>query len=332
MMMDYPDVADYQEYLYDLSNEKWIADGGSQYGLTLDDKVYGFPFVIEAMGLIYNADAIEAITGEKFDWKDYSDLESFKSLLDKLVDGGMETPVALNQDDWSLASHVFGQAYCAREDGSEEASLAFVDKLKNGEADLANDKDFNALMDLIDVFMEYNINKDDPLSATYDMNDEYLKDGTVAFWPNGSWATDVSELTDNVGIMPYPMDTENNVNSQNLVSGATKMLTVDAAYSTEEQQKAALEFLDWLVYNDCGQKFMVDTCSLITAFSNNEQKPEAPLSASVADFVKNGESVYWYQAMSSDHNTEVGAILQKYISGAIDRSELITEVTDYWKK
>ena len=332
MMMDYPDVADYQEYLYDLSNEKWIADGGSQYGLTLDDKVYGFPFVIEAMGLIYNADAIEAITGEKFDWKDYSDLESFKSLLDKLVDGGMETPVALNQDDWSLASHVFGQAYCAREDGSEEASLAFVDKLKNGEADLANDKDFNALMDLIDVFMEYNINKDDPLSATYDMNDEYLKDGTVAFWPNGSWATDVSELTDNVGIMPYPMDTENNVNSQNLVSGATKMLTVDAAYSTEEQQKAALEFLDWLVYNDCGQKFMVDTCSLITAFSNNEQKPEAPLSASVADFVKNGESVYWYQAMPSDHNTEVGAILQKYISGAIDRSELITEVTDYWKK
>ena len=62
------------------------------------------------------------------------------------------------------------------------------------------------------------------------------------------------------------------------------------------------------------------------------QKPEAPLSASVADFVKNGEFVYWYQAMPSDHNTEVGAILQKYISGAIDRSELITEVTDYWKK
>lgn len=59
-------------------------------------------------------------------------------------------------------------------------------------------------MDLIDVFMEYNINKDDPLSATYDMNDEYLKDGNAAFWPNGSWATDVSELTDNVGIMPIP--------------------------------------------------------------------------------------------------------------------------------
>ena len=331
MMMDYPDVADYQEYLYDLSGEKWIGDGGSQYGLTLDGKVYGFPFVIEAMGLIYNADAIEKITGETFNWEDYSNLEAFKGLLDKLVEGGMESPVALNQDDWSLASHVFGQAYCAREDGSEEASLAFVDGLKKGEEDLANDEDFNALMDLIDVYMEYNINKDDPLSATYDMNDEYLKEGTVAFWPNGSWATDVSELTDNVGIMPYPMDTKDEVNAHNLVSGATKMLAVDAAYSSEDEQKAALEFLNWLVYSDYGQKFMVNTCSLITAFSNNTQEPEAALSASVASFVKNGSSVYWYQAMPSDHNTVVGAILQKYISGDMDRDELISEVSDYWK-
>ena len=291
MMMDYPDVADYQEYLYDLSGEKWIGDGGSQYGLTLDGKVYGFPFVIEAMGLIYNADAIEKITGETFNWEDYSNLEAFKGLLDKLVEGGMESPVALNQDDWSLASHVFGQAYCAREDGSE----------------------------------------DDPLSATYDMNDEYLKEGTVAFWPNGSWATDVSELTDNVGIMPYPMDTKDEVNAHNLVSGATKMLAVDAAYSSEDEQKAALEFLNWLVYSDYGQKFMVNTCSLITAFSNNTQEPEAALSASVASFVKNGSSVYWYQAMPSDHNTVVGAILQKYISGDMDRDELISEVSDYWK-
>ena len=76
---------------------------------------------------------------------------------------------------------------------------------------------------------------------------------------------------------------------------------------------------------------MVNTCSLITAFSNNTQEPEAALSESVASFVKNGSSVYWYQAMPSDHNTVVGAILQKYISGGMDRDELISEVSDYWK-
>lgn len=330
MMMDYPDVADYQEYLYDLSNEDWIKDGGEKYGLTLDGSVYGFPFVIEAMGLIYNADAIEAITGETFNWQDYSDLASFQGLLETLVEGGMETPVAVNQDDWSLASHVFGQAYCAREDGSEAASLAFIDALKAGEVDLKEDADFNALMDLIDTFLANNINRDDPLAATYDMNDEYLKEGTVAFWPNGSWAVDVSELTDNVGIMPYPMSTQDAAISKNLVSGATKMLAVDATYASEEEQAAALEFLNWLVYSEEGQTFLVKTCSLISAFANNTQEADAALSASVAEFVKNSASVYWYQAMPSDHNTEVGALLQKYISGAIDREALADEVAAYW--
>lgn len=332
MMMDYPDVADYQEYLYALTNEEWTKDGGSQYGLTLDGKIYGFPFVVEAMGLIYNADAIEAITGEPFNWEDYSDLESFKGLLATLADGGLESPVAVNKEDWSLASHVFGQAYCAREDGSESASLAFIDKLKAEEADLVNDVDFNALMDLIDTFLEYNINKDDPLSASYDLNNEYLKDGTVAFWPNGSWAVNVSELTDNVGIMPYPMDTENAEISKNLVSGATKMLTVDAEYASEEEQKASLEFLDWLVYSEEGQKFLVETCGLISAFSNNEVEADAALSASVASFVKEGKATFWYQAMPSDHNTEVGALLQKYIAGAVDRDGLAEEVSAYWNE
>ena len=329
-MMDYPDVADYQEYLYDLSNEDWIKDGGEKYGLTLDGKVYGFPFAIEAMGLIYNADAIEAITGEEFKPENYSNLEAFTGLLETLTEGGMETPVAVNCDDWSLASHVFGQAYCAREDGSEAASLAFVDSLKKGEADLTSDNDFNALMDLIDTFLTNNVNRDDPLSATYDTNDEDLKDGTVAFWPNGSWAVDVSELTDNVGIMPYPMDTEDSVNSTSLVSGATKMLAVDQTYSTEKEIQASLAFLNWLVYSEEGQSFLVDTCSLITAFSNNPNEPSAALSASVASYIKNEKSVYWYQAMPSDHNTVVGALMQKYISGAVDRAGLIKEVEAYW--
>ena len=87
------------------------------------------------------------------------------------------------------------------------------------------------------------------------------------------------------------------------------MLTVDASYASEEEQAAALEFLNWLVYSEEGQAFLVNTCSLISAFANNTQEADAALSASVAEFVKNAQSVFWYQAMPSDHNTEVGALL-----------------------
>ena len=34
--------------------------------------------------------------------------------------------------------------------------------------------------------------------------------------------------------------------------------------------------------------------------------------------------------MPSDHNTVVGALMQKYISGAVDRAGLIKEVEAYW--
>jgi raffinose/stachyose/melibiose transport system substrate-binding protein len=330
-MMDYPDVADYKDYLYDLSNEKWVKDGGNDYGLKLDGKVYGFPFVIEAMGMIYNAEAIEKITGETFNWKDYSTLESFKGLLEKLKAGGMKSPVAVNKDDWSLASHVFGQFYCLRDNGSENASLSFVDKLKKGEASLSGDTNYNAIMDTIDTLLKYNINASDPLSASYDVNDQDLSEGKVAFWPNGSWATDVSKHTDKVGIMPLPINAKDTSLSQKLVSGATKMLTVDAKYSSEKQQKAALKFLNWLVYSDAGQDFLVNKCSLIVAFSNITLKAKTPLSASVSDFIKNGQSTYWYQAMPSDHNTVMGAALQKYISGGIKRDKLANDVEAYWK-
>ncbi len=49
-------------YGYDLSGEDWIKD--TDYAITVDDKVLGFPVCIEARGLLYNADAIEELTGK----------------------------------------------------------------------------------------------------------------------------------------------------------------------------------------------------------------------------------------------------------------------------
>lgn len=330
-MMDHPDVADYQEYLLPLNDEEWAAFGGNEYGMTIDGNLYGFPFCIEAVGMIYNAKAIEDITGEEFDPAAYTTLEAFEGLLEKLVEGGMETPVAVNKDDWSLASHLFGQFYCFREDGTEEPCLAFADELKAGTVNLAEDAAFNAAMDTIDVLLKYNINRDDPLSASYDMNNVYLNDGDVAFWPNGSWATNLYEYTDKIGIMPLPMSGVEEVLTTDLICGASKMLVIDKAYSTEEEQEAARTFLNWLVNSDAGKDFLVNKSSLIVAFSNMNMDGSAPLSASAFNYIKNNMWTYWYQEMPSDHNTEVGALLQKYISNNIDRTGLAAELEAYWK-
>lgn len=330
MMVDRPDVYDFQEYLADLSGEDWIKDGGLAYGVTIDGKVYSFPMLIESVGLLYNAQAIETITGKEFQWSDYNTVDRFTALLDELVAGGMEKPVAVNKEDWSLANHFFGQLY-NQQGNSAEASQAYVDSLKSGSIGLARDSRFLSLMDSFDLLCRYNINGDDPLAAEYDRNNTYFAEGTTAFWYNGSWATEVYGTTDKIGMMPLPQkDAADGVND-GLISGASKTLVIDQKYATEEQQQAAKDFLNWLVYDEAGQSFLVEDCSIIPAFSNITKAVSAPLSVSAQRFIQDNATQYWYQTIPGNHGTEVGASLQKYLSGNIDREQLAKEVEAFWK-
>lgn len=329
MMVDRTDVYSFQEYLLDLSDEDWIADGGAEYGVNIDGSTYSFPLLVEAVGLLYNAQAIEDITGEEFNWTDYNTPEEFEGLLEELRAGGMENPVAVNQDDWSLANHFFGQLY-DQQGNSEESSQAYVDSLKNGEVDLTGDARFNSLMDSFDTLLEYNINSADPLAADYDMNNEYFASGEVAFWFNGSWVTDVYSQTDKIGIMPLPQSDADGEANDRLIAGASKTFVIDKEYSTEEQQQAAKDFLNWLVYDEAGQSFMVDDCGIVPAFTNITKEVSTPISIAVQQFIQDGMTSYWYQAIPGDHGTEVGALLQRYMSGNMDREEFASAVEDYW--
>ncbi|HOO28669.1 MAG TPA: extracellular solute-binding protein, partial [Lachnospiraceae bacterium] len=127
-MGDVQDIIMLDEYAADLSNEAWVADGGDQYGVKVNDRLIGFPFCIEARGLMYNKTAIETVTGETFDPASVDTMDDLKTLLDKLVAGGMETPVALNMEDWSLAGHWLTQVY-EEQDGTAAGAQAFTDGL-----------------------------------------------------------------------------------------------------------------------------------------------------------------------------------------------------------
>lgn len=329
MMVDRTDVYAFKDYLLDLSGEDWIADGGAEYGVNIDGKTYSFPLLVEAVGLLYNAQAIEDITGEEFNWEDYNTVEKFEGLLEELRDGGMENPVAVNKDDWSLGNHFFGQLY-NQQGNSEESSQAYVDSLKSGDINLMKDARFNSLMDSFDMLLKYNINSADPLAADYDMNNEYFAGGEAAFWFNGSWVTDVYSQTEKIGIMPLPQsDTDDEANDR-LIAGASKTFVIDKEYSTEEQQQAAKDFLNWIVYDEAGQSFMIDDCGIVPAFTNITKEVSTPISTAVQQFIKSGMTSYWYQAIPGDHGTEAGASLQKYMSGNISREEFAKEIEDYW--
>ena len=56
-MVDAKDIyALAEEHAEDLSGEDWVKD--TEYAISINDKVYGFPVCVEARGIIYNKDAV----------------------------------------------------------------------------------------------------------------------------------------------------------------------------------------------------------------------------------------------------------------------------------
>lgn len=316
-----------KDHAIDMSDQEWVKN--TNYAIGIDDQINGFPMCVEARGLIYNADAIEAITGETFNPEDYKTLDSFKELIEQLKEGGMETPTGIMKEDWSLGGHFLSQVSEEQPDVEE-----FITKLHEGEADLINDEKFNSLMDFFDVMKENNYAKDSAIAAEREVTEMMLAEGEIAFMYGGNWDWSVInayDYTENMGMMPIPQNTDDGTNEK-LVGGGSKYFMIDSSdTTTDEQRQAALDFLEWLADSEEGQKFITEDCALVPAFSNNENEVADPLGKSVKKYADEGAMIDNYNYMPDDHISLCGAIFQKYLAGQMDRAEFATEIEDYWK-
>lgn len=314
------------EYGYDMSGQEWVQN--TDYAITVDDKVLGYPVCIEARGMLYNADAIKNVTGEDFDPASITTLDEFTAFLDKLVAGGMEAPTAILKPDWSLGAHYLQQVYEERADVD-----GFVEALYGGTADLANDAKFNSLMDTFDVLMKYNAFAAGPISAEDEQVHQKMSEGEVAFQFGGCWEwNDIVDYdyTGNIGIMPVPQSVQDEY-SDCLVGGGSKYFYIDnSEYTTDEQRAAASDFLNWLYSSEDGQKLISDTCGMVSAFSNNTVTCSNDLGNAVKQYVDAGKLVPNYEYDPDDHYSKVGASMQKYLAGQIDRAALAGEIEQYW--
>lgn len=316
-----------KDHAIDMSDQEWVKN--TNYAIGIDDQINGFPMCVEARGLIYNADAIEAITGETFNPEDYKTLDSFKELIEQLKEGGMETPTGIMKEDWSLGGHFLSQVSEEQPDVEE-----FITKLHEGEADLINNEKFNSLMDFFDVMMENNYAKDSAIATEREVTEMMLAEGEIAFMYGGNWDWSVInayDYTENMGMMPIPQNTDDGTNEK-LVGGGSKYFMIDSSdTTTDEQRQAALDFLEWLADSEEGQKFITEDCALVPAFSNNENEVADPLGKSVKKYADEGAMIDNYNYMPDDHISLCGAIFQKYLAGQMDRAEFATEIEDYWK-
>ena len=323
-----------EEKAADLTEEPWVEEAEG-YITEVNGKVYSFPLCIEGRGIIYNRAVIEETLGESFDADSVTTQADFLKLLDRLVDAGMEKPVSMAKEDWSLGAHQLQYIYETYE-GTSEGAQEVIEKIKAGKLDLASYDRLSEFLDMFDILKKYNVAKGDPLGADYDEMAIDLADGKTAFWFNGNWAwPNISEAgaeeEDEYGFLPYFLNNdEDDFVNQQIQASPSKQVMLDGQIATEKEQKAAKEFLNWIVFSEIGQQMLVKTCNIIPPFQNNPYEPGDPLSADIYQKVHEGKAFNASAIVPNDHWAVLGAAMQKYLVDRSDREELTESIQEYW--
>lgn len=334
-MLDNTDIVSLaEEYAVDLSAESWVAECDGQT-MSVNGTIYSFPFCVEGRGLIYNKTAIEETLGAEFDVASINSYDALKGLLESLRAAGMENPVVISKEDWSLGAHQLGFMYDVY-DGTTVGSAELINQLKDGSVKTAEYERFNQFVETMDLLLEYNINGDDPLGALYDQDPIFLVDGEAAIWANGCWAwpnmVEAGASTeDEYGFIPFVFGNDTADFANNAIqASATKQVMIDGEQASEEQIAAAKEFLNWIVYSEEGQRMLVENAAVIPACSNNPNQPVDPLGKDIQARMAEGKTYSSCFVAPADHWSVLGASMQKYIAGESDKATLASEIDTYW--
>ncbi|KJD42695.1 MULTISPECIES: ABC transporter substrate-binding protein [Paenibacillus] len=325
--------------LLDLSDQPWVSHTmkGSLDYVRDGSQIKGMPVSVEAFGLIYNKKVLDQASGGNFDSATVKTQDELKSLMDKITSSGAaEGAIHVSPIDWSLGAH-YTNILFADQSSDRDQRHKFIKDLKNGTVKLSENEIFSGWVNTFDLMKAYNINKSAPLSPVYDDGPIALATGQVGLWFMGNWAyPQILELDPEgqYGFLPVPIsnNAEDYGNSQISV-GVPSYWVVDAEQSTTDQQKAAKEFLNWMVSSKEGQDYYVNKLNFLPVFDNFTAEPADSLSQSVLSYMKSENTLEWMNTYyPADAYPAMGTSMQKYLADKINKSDLAKEFEAYWTK
>jgi raffinose/stachyose/melibiose transport system substrate-binding protein len=321
----------YKDFGIDLSDQSWVAETDHAFANEAG-QVVGFPFSIEGLGLVYNKNVVEKAVGGEFDPFSINTRDKLVALLDQIKASGVEYPVAFQTEGWSVSNH-YSTQFLNQNDNPADTVAA----LKSGELKLADNATWNGYYDTLEVLVSEKYNKygERPIGVYYDDAHVSVGNGTSAMLFNGNWAYDSLQAVagEEFGFIPVPVDNdETNPLNNKIVAGPTNLLVINKD-ATPAQQEAAKKFLDWIVFDEAGQDFVVNKSQVISAFKNNANKVANPLGGAIATAVEQGKTADFAlnYTTAEDWANKLSPDVQKYVAQKLSRAELATVIEDYFK-
>ncbi|MBB6019199.1 raffinose/stachyose/melibiose transport system substrate-binding protein [Paenibacillus sp. JGP012] len=337
--LDAGTILQYKDKFLNLDSEKATYEGltkpGAVDGALLDGQFLGIPWTAQGYGLLYNKRVVEEALGGSFDPASIKTRDDLEAVFKKVEAAG-KAPVMLHGADWSLGAHYLGLTYSLQSSNVED-NRKFVKDLENRTAKLADNAAYNGLMDTFDLLKKYNARGKDPLVADYTKDSTDFAKGEAAFYFMGDWTWAVIGNLEGrdkeFGIVPVPISNnpEDYGNTQ-VAYSEPKLFAIDNSGSTEAQQAAAKEFIQWMVTSDEGQDAIVAQMGLALPYKDVKVKSSNILSEAVGSFVDQGKvvNISVINYLPQDYWAKTGASMQKYLAGVIDRKGLTDEVQAYW--
>lgn len=344
--------ANWKDYCADLSDTelyKHLTD--KSLAVTSGGKVYGIPYVVEGYGIIYNA----AITDKYFALKnrdttftsmdEINNFEKLSALVEDMhrhskelgIDGVFASTSMKAGDDWRWQTHL--------------ANLPIYYEFKSNKTDLTSDEtkkiSFEYAENFKNIFDLYLNNSvtDRKTVGTKTVTDSMAEFALekCAMVQNGNWAwgqmADVSGnkvLAENVKYLPIYTGVAGE-ESQGLCIGTENFYAINSKAS-EQEQKAAADFIYWLYSSKTGKDYVTNKLGFIAPFDtfSDDERPSDPLAKEVLRWMnkENTETIPWYFTLfpSQTFKDNFGASLLKYAQGTKDWDAVKRDMVADWEK
>lgn len=336
----------WKNYCLDLKDTnlyQWLLD--KELAIKTEDGVYGIPYVVEGYGIIYN-DAIMkkyfSLSKKAVSISDIKEINSFDKLKELVED------MTIHKEELGIKGVFASTSFSSGEDWRWQTHLAnlpiyfeFTDK-NISDSDILDFTYANNFKNIFDLYTHYSCTKPKELAkkTVMDSMKEFALE-EVAMVQNGNWAwTQISEvagckvLEENVHYLPIYMDMPEEEN-QGLCIGTANYLCVNSM-SKEEEQKAAINFMEWVYSSDIGKDYVTNKLNFISPFNtfSEEERPKNPLAQEVINDMsnKNTYSIEWiFPAFPSQKfKDNFGNTLLQYAKEECTWEEVVEFVKTEW--
>lgn len=334
----------WKDYLADISDYEVVQalNDDAQPITAKDGTVRGFPFAMEAFGILYNEEIFDRYfalpnpaVASMDELNNFGALkavaEDMQKRKDELgIDGAFAVTSLIAGEEWRWTNHLMNGPY--HYEIQDRGITEFQDMPT---IDFTYGDNYKQLFDL---YLENSTTKPALAAsrATSDSMAEFAT-GKAAMVQNGNWAwsqiaDDASNVIkeDKIKFMPMYMGLPNEENV-GLNIGTENYLAVNNKASEEDQQ-ATRDFLAWLFLSERGKELVVNDLSFIAPFTNYtpEDVPDDPLArqAQAALSDTETESIPWDFQFSPNQQFRdlYGQNLAQYAIGNMSWDDMVAKL------